>query len=178
MRRAVLPDREPNAQRIRDYLKTQAAEKPLSVLVERVREAVDELVAEAKAFEPTELSTEVRTDNGDSDAWTPLACLQHVLASNAHVGREVLYVAHTGELPPNEDEAIPDDREALLAMHAEAMDSTYIHLADADPDANLVTTWQHPMFGDLNWREWFLFLRVHARDHTQQLQAMREALRR
>lgn len=106
------------------------------------------------------------------EPWTPLQCLQHALGSNAHVGREVLYVAHTGELPPAEDDTLPGDLESLLRFHQEAVDSACVHVEEADPNANLDVKWQHPMFGDLNWREWFLFIRIHSKDHAQQLRAM------
>ena len=46
------------------------------------------------------------------------------------------------------------------------------HIRAADPNANLDTKWRHPMFGDLNWREWLLFLRIHAQDHARQLEKM------
>jgi hypothetical protein len=31
--------------------------------------------------------------------------------------------------------------------------------------------WEHPFFGMLNWREWFLFLGVHCTDHAIQIRA-------
>jgi hypothetical protein len=165
-------------QRIREYLQAQAAEKSLPELVSRVREAIAELVAAAESLEAHELTEIPATDTGEGDAWTPMDCMKHIFGLNAHIGREILYVAHTGELPPNEDDTLSDDREALLKLNAEAMEQTYAHVEDADPDANLDVKWRHPMFGDLNWREWFLFLRIHARDHARQLEAMRESLRR
>jgi hypothetical protein len=162
-------------QRIREYLQQQAAEKSLHELIDRVREGVDELNAAALAI-PEDRVTQVPPIEEGSDApWTPLDCLKHALGSNAHVGREVLYVAHTGELPPNEDDTLPETREELLKMHAEAIESACAHVVDADPEANLDVKWQHPMFGDLNWKEWFIFLRIHSRDHARQLKAMVES---
>ncbi|MDZ7728356.1 MAG: hypothetical protein U5Q44_09305 [Dehalococcoidia bacterium] len=48
-------------------------------------------------------------------------------------------------------------------------------MQDADPSAFLDVTWTHPMFGELNWREWFLFMRIHSKDHARQLQAMAQS---
>ncbi len=162
-------------QRLREYLQVQASEKTLPELISRVREGVDELTAAANAFAEDELERKPPVEEAKEDGWTPLECIKHVIGSNVHVGRELLYVAHTGELPPNEDDTLPGDREALLRLHDEAMASTYAHVEEADPAANLDVKWQHPFFGDLNWREWFLFLRLHAYDHTRQLQAMKES---
>lgn len=131
----------------------------------------------ARDIAPDELAKRPPADESDSRRWTLLDCLQHILGSNTHIGREVLYVAHTGELPPEEDDALSDDRDALLNMHQEILDVTYAHVEDAEPDANLDVKWRHPAFGDLNWREWFLFIRIHSRDHAQQLQTMTEKIR-
>jgi hypothetical protein len=46
---------------------------------------------------------------------------------------------------------------------------------DADPEGFLETTWPHRFFGDLNWREWLLFLELHCADHAAQLEAMLNA---
>lgn len=104
-------------------------------------------------------------------------CLHHAMGSNISVAQEVLYAAHTGELPPAEADELPRDLEQLIAQHDQAMESCAIHVQDADPSAFLTVTWEHPMFGELNWREWFLFMRIHSKDHARQLQAMTESWR-
>ena len=91
------------------------------------------------------------------------------------VAAQILHVALTGELRQRSDADLPQSFEALLPAHAAAMDSLYAHVREADPAGFLSVTWEHPMFGDLNWREWLLFLRIHAKDHAQQLRAMQAA---
>jgi hypothetical protein len=41
----------------------------------------------------------------------------------------------------------------------------------ADPTAHLDRSIYHPIFGNLNWREALLFLRIHDLDHARQIQA-------
>ncbi len=42
------------------------------------------------------------------------------------------------------------------------------------PEAgNLERTWDHPMFGSLNFREWIAFQRLHALDHVQQMEKVK-----
>ncbi len=71
------------------------------------------------------------------------------------VSQQVLYVALSGELPPDsEAPAVPPGREAMLASMRGALDSLFIHVREADPDGFLDCTWRHPEFGELDWRGW------------------------
>ncbi|MDZ7728355.1 MAG: hypothetical protein U5Q44_09300 [Dehalococcoidia bacterium] len=38
------------------------------------------------------------------------------------VSREVLYAAHTGELPPEEQDELPRDVERLIELHDQAVE--------------------------------------------------------
>jgi len=169
----------PDFERIRGYLQSQAAQKSIEDLISKVQEGVDELVAAARAIPVAE-----REAMPQRETWTPMDCLRHAASSNMHVAEQVLYVAHTGELPkPDqppmpgtfEEPALPSTFEGIIARHAEAIDSLYAHVRDAAPDGFLHMRWNHPFFGDLNWREWLLFLRVHCKDHAGQLTAMQQA---
>ena len=70
---------------------------------------------------------------------------------------------------------LPAERDALIASHQDALDSLYIHVRDANPDAFILTTWPHSIFGELNWHEWLLFLELHTLDHARQLEATSNA---
>lgn len=154
-------------ERIRGYLQQQAAQRTIDELIGRVQEAIDEMAASARAV-PDALLTVIPP----GDEWAPMDCLRHAAASNMHVAQQVLFAALEGTLPTDPEPELPADRETILAKHAEAIDSLYEHVRAADPGANLHLKWKHPFFGDLNWREWLLFLRIHARDHSRQLAAM------
>ena len=70
---------------------------------------------------------------------------------------------------------LPSGREELLAKHAEAIESLFAHVREAAPDDFLNVTWSNDAFGELNWREWLLFLEHHCSEHARQLTAMRDA---
>lgn len=161
----------PEFERIRGYLQEQAASKTIEELITRVEEGVTELEQAGKSVPEPALRTVPA-----GEEWSPWQCISHIIDTNLSVGRQVLYAAHTGELPPREEASLPDDAEAAFRQQREAMDSLYAHVRDAQPDAFLDLKWDHPMFGPLNWREWFIFLRIHCRDHARQLNAMLEAV--
>lgn len=162
---------DPEQERIRGYLQQQASAKSIEELIERVQQGVDELHAAANAVPASSLAT-----NPPGDEWSPLDCLRHSVQSNAQASQQILHVALTGERPAGDEPDFGTDREQLIAKHSEAIESLYAHVREADPSAYLDVRWPHPFFGDLNWREWLLFLRIHCKDHAQQLTAMNGAL--
>lgn len=155
------------AQRILGYLQQQAAEKSIEELITRVREGVDQLHDTARAVDPGRRETVP-----EGDEWSPADALRHVVASNMHVSEQVLHVALTGALSAGAESAVDGSFEELVARHDEAIESLFAHVREADPSAHLEVKWHHPFFGDLNWREWLIFLRIHCRDHSRQISAM------
>ena len=162
---------DPEQQRIRGYLQGQADSKTIEELISRVQEGVDELHAAAAAVPDERLGT-----RPPGDEWAPIDCIRHAVQSDCQVAQQILHVALTGGFPPEPEPALDPDRNRLLVRHAEAIDSLYAHVREADPAAFLDVKWDHPFFGDLNWREWLLFLRIHTKDHARQLTAMTAAL--
>ncbi len=160
------------SERILGYLQGQASSKSIEELIQRVQEGVDELAEAAKALDPARLDTLCPSDESPGEEWTPRECFAHIIGGNMAGAARVLHVAHGFEPPEGDRPAVPDDIAAALTKHQEAMDSLYEHVRAADPEGNLDVRWKHPMFGDLNWREWFLFLRIHSKDHARQLQKM------
>ncbi|HML97016.1 MAG TPA: DinB family protein [Tepidiformaceae bacterium] len=158
--------------RIRAYLQQQAAEKSVPELFDRVKEGMAELVEAARSVPAALL-----TSHPPGDDWAPLDCLRHAVQSNLQVAQDVLHVALTGSRPGEPEPELAPDRDALIAAQEASLESLWAHLSEAEPHSNLHVTWPHPFFGELNWREWLLFLRIHAKDHARQLTAMREALR-
>ena len=154
---------------VRVYIQTQAATKPIEELIATVQRGVENVAAAANAFEPGELTTP------KDENWTPLDCLTHLIEWNTINAQQILYVALSGELPPETKPDLPPGREQLLAAHHETMASLYEHVREADPEMYIDIRWPHQFFGELNWREWFIFLNVHCSDHTRQLKAMQSA---
>lgn len=157
--------------RIRSYLQSQAAKLTIPEIQQKVTEAAAILRASAEAIDES-LYDVVPA----GEEWTPRQLLDHLVGWQILNSQQVLYVALTGELPMEESRSAPSGRDEMLAAMDAAFESLFIHLSDAQPDYFLDTKWAHPMFGDLNWREWFLFLRLHCIDHARQLDAMRANL--
>lgn len=158
-------------ERIRGYLQQQAAEKTIAELFERVKEGMGELIESARSIPPAIIAS-----NPPGDDWSPMDCLRHAVQSNLQVAEDVLHVALTGDRPGGPEPDLAADREALIAAQEASLESLWAHISEADPQSNLHVTWPHPFFGELNWREWLIFLRIHAKDHSRQLNTMREAL--
>ncbi|WP_322796420.1 DinB family protein [Tepidiforma sp.] len=166
----TFPDEE--RQRIRSYLVTQAAERSIEELIGRVDEGVQRLLEAARAIAPDR--REVSAAEGE---WSPAEALRHVAEWHARGAADVLHVALTGERPAGEGPQLPADWDGLVRLLEETTTSLFEHVRAADPGAFLEVRWEHPFFGMLNWREWLLFLRLHALDHARQLGAMAEAAR-
>lgn len=162
--------RASQAAEIRAWIQSEA-EKPIDAIRDYVEGERDALAAAANAFGPADLAS-----HPGGDDWSPLEALRHVVEWNWQVSEDVLHVSLTGERPGNPKPDFDLDREALLAKHAECLESAWQHVSAADPAAFLDVPWEHFMLGEMNWREWYVFLGVHAFDHAGQLRAMKAAL--
>lgn len=161
----------PEADRIRGYLQTQAAKLSLAELCTKVRADI-ERVREALLAAPAERFT-ARPSEGE---WSPNEIAGHLTSTSRVIADGILQVLDGGERPGGITdemrttdqvhtaerwwELLLTDRERVLARVAEAT-------GDEHPEVK----WPHSVFGDLSWREWLLFLRVHDLDHARQLAA-------
>lgn len=155
---------------VRARIQHQAATESIDELISIVERGVTDAASAANAFEPDAL-----TLVSDNEGWTPLACLTHLVEWDTIHAQQILYVALSGELPPESTPDLPSDREGLIASHTSTIESLFDHVREADPDLYIDIRWPHHLFGELNWREWFIFLSVHCADHTRQLKAMQSA---
>lgn len=153
---------------IRAEAQTKSVDEAQSYVVSRMGKLVDA----ARAFPESALAT-VPTGH----EWSPIETLRHVAEWTAQCGEDILHVCLTGERPGNPPPRFEPDRESLIAELNKSVESVEAHVTAADPESFLETTWEHPFFGQLNWREWHLFLGVHASDHANQLKQLDEALR-
>lgn len=163
--------KDPDDATIRAHIQDQAGKLTIPEIQERVTASAAALFEAALAIDEANLDT---VPPGEEE-WTPRFAINHIAGWHLRNAREVLFVALTGEMPFEEEVKLPEDRAGMLKALDEALESLYIHVADAIPDYFLSTTWPHHMFGELNWREWFYFLRLHSMNHTRQLTEMQEA---
>ena len=159
------------AGRIRDWIRAEAASKSLEAIRDAVSERYRVLNETVEAFAPADLASST------GEEWAPIDAYRHLVEWNWQIGEDVLHTALMGERPGNPRPTFPAEREALAARLAESAESVWAHVSAADPGAFLDLTWEHPFFGQLNWREWYFFLGVHAFDHTRQLLAMKDSPR-
>ena len=166
----------PEAERIRGYLQAQAHKLTIPQLtdkvrgdMEQVREALDSVPADSFATRPAE------------SEWSANEVAAHLASTSAAVAGGIRGAIEDGSAPegvtdriePGAAERSPGewwqtmvaDREAILER---------VRLASGDE--HLDVKWNHGMFGDLNWREWLLFMRIHDLDHAGQLRAIGQAL--
>lgn len=158
--------------RIRGYLQTQAAKLSVPELAAKVRSDMDQLRAAAES-----VPAERFCDAPAAGEWSANEVMAHCLDSARMVNRGILAALDTGARPgPATDriEATSDRRTAgewWAAFSAERQ-GLFDRLQSASGEEHLDVTWAHPMFGDLNWREWLLFLRIHDLDHARQIAAI------
>lgn len=164
-------------ERVRSYLLGQAEKYDVIDLWPRV-------VAQRSAFlqaleDVSEEQARWRPGGGEGeDAWGILEVSHHLLAWTRNVVDIIEATARSEtveKLPPGYLDAgdgatFAEVRRALIAESARFA-SLPTRLPE-EPD--LTTTIDHPRFGPLNCRAWFLFLRLHDGDHTRQVEALKE----
>jgi len=153
-------------ERGRAYLR-ENSQLPVEEIIARIDGAQARLAETTVGLTPEQFA---RAAEGE---WSPHETLSHVVEWTVRASQEVLYVALSGELPPPADITVTGAARELLDQQREALDSLYAHVREADPTAFLDFTWEHPIFGPLNWREWLLFLELHCIDHARQIGAAR-----
>lgn len=166
--------RQDEVARVRGYLTTQAAKRTPAQIVEALREAQQALVGAMDAITEAGFRTPPRAGE-----WAAADVLEHVRQMTALEELSITAACLRGEQPANVRDQIepapPDATGAsLLAAIAASRERLIAVALAADPQAHLDVTWSHPEFGQMNWREWLLFGRVHMLDHVRQLQAVAE----
>ena len=164
--------REEEVARVRSYLASQAMRRTPEQLIEALREAHQQLLAATAgvpyaAFRATPKEGE----------WSAADVLAHVRSIAAFDERSICSVIVSGEQPANVDDVLKHaptnaTREQLLADIEALRERLIAVVIRADPQAHIDIVWGHNEFGNMNWREWLLFARVHTLDHAHQMQAI------
>jgi uncharacterized damage-inducible protein DinB len=161
--------------RIRSYLTAQAAKLAPGEIVDKVRLAMGQLDAAARAVPAARFN-----EPPAAGEWSANEVMAHVVESGRHFGGAITRMLD-GQPPGTPRDAAARDTSprpldtwwTLLAQDRAAL---FERVVRADPDARLDATIEHPFFGPLNWRETLLFLRIHDLDHAGQLQKVATAL--
>ena len=168
--------REEEVARVRSYLASQAMRRTPEQLVEALREAHHQFLAATAAVPDAAF----RTTPKDGE-WSAADVLAHVRTIAAIDERSICGVIERGEQPANVDDALEQaptnaTREQLLTDIEALRERLIAVVLQADPQAHLDIVWGHNEFGNMNWREWLLFARVHTLDHARQMQAIAAVL--
>ena len=165
------------SQQVRGYIIAQAAKLSIPELVAKVRNDVQPLREAAFAVPAVRFAE--RPAEGD---WSAAEVFTHVLEMNEHGAASIEGIIATRSRPPAIADLMTGESRAGLATAADywaafsaRRESLLATVLASHGDEHPEVTINHPWFGDLSWREWFLFMRVHDLDHTRQIQAIAAA---
>ena len=162
--------------RIRGYLEAQSAKLTPAAIVEKVREATGRLRAAALAVPAARFA-----ESPAPGEWSANEVMAHVVEAGRHFGEGI--VRALDGLPPGERRhaeerpAAPRHSAAeWLAILDRDREALFERALRAEPTARLEQSISHGFFGQLNWRETLLFIRIHDIDHAGQLEKIAAAL--
>jgi hypothetical protein len=161
-------------QRVRDYLIAQANKLSMPELVEKVRKDTLPLKDLAEGANPAAFKTKPTPDDwSQAEVWT------HILQMNDHGSAAITGILDSGAIPPRTRDILTGETREDLATAADyyatwldRREALLARALQANGDEHLDIKINHPLFGDLSWREWLLFMRVHDLDHARQLQSV------
>ncbi|HLI09692.1 MAG TPA: DinB family protein [Ktedonobacteraceae bacterium] len=163
--------REEEIARIRSYLASQSAKRTPAQLIEALREAHRQFLQAAAALPEAAFFT-----SPQEGEWSASDVLNHVYRIASLEEQTICSVLERGERPSDVlDISTPSPDltpEGMLIAISASRERLFASVLQADPQAYLDITWRGSDFGQLNWREWLLFARVHELDHARQLQAI------
>ena len=162
--------------RVRGYLASQAMKRTPAQLIDVLREAHQQFLAAAAAVPDAQFR--VAPEHGE---WSAADVMGHMLIIAAIDEIAIPAAIERGEQPPDIVDLIspaPADmtREQMLTELERLRERLIASVLKADPAAHLDILWGHNEFGQMNWREWLLFARVHTLDHTRQMQSIARTL--
>ena len=164
--------REEEVARVRSYLASQAMRRGPEQIVEALRETYQQFLTAIAAVPDAVFRTIPKEGE-----WSAADVLAHVHRITASQERSICGVIEHGEQPTNVDDVLEQaptnaTREQMLADIEARQERLIAVVLQADPEAHLDIVWGHNEFGNMNWREWLLFGRVHTLDHARQMQAI------
>ncbi len=164
-------------ERIRSYLVTVANRLSIPELVEKVRQDVLPLREAALAVPPERF-----TERPAPGEWSAAEVLGHVLEMNEWGAESIEAVLDDRPLPPPPSDevgatarSLPPSAAAFWDAFEPRREALLDRVLRAEGSEHLERKLGHPLFGDLTWREWLLFMRIHDLDHLRQLQAIARA---
>ena len=158
--------------RIRGYLQGQAAKLSVHDLIVKVRADSAQLREAALAAEEGDWMAAPAAGE-----WSANDVLGHVVSTCNDIYAGILGALEAGVRARALPDALRHEQagkrpSAWWDELSVAREALFARLETAAGDEHLDAVWAHPFFGDLNWREWLLFLRIHDLDHAGQIVAI------
>ncbi|MGH8959417.1 MAG: DinB family protein [Acidimicrobiia bacterium] len=158
-------------ERIISYLHAQAAKLSVPELVEKVRNDADQL-REALVSVPSDRFA-VRPTPSE---WSPNEVAAHIVITSDLFGQAICEIVAGRDPTATPLDVMTEGAETRTGvewwnLHEANREHLFRSVLGADPGSHLDQNIYHPIFGNLNWREALLFLRIHDLDHARQIQA-------
>lgn len=153
------------------YLRGYSAKHSLVEVIDRVSATLDELEAVVAPMTPEQAAF-----SPSPDAWSSQEVAGHIAEYSPAVTKLVMLLDRGADGQYYRQPNMPPERPIsdMTVQDGAAVASDGLkEIASAFEarEPNLERTFAHPFFGQLNAREWVLFLRVHAIDHMNQIRA-------
>ena len=157
-------------QRVRGYLVSQGEQRDWVDLWPRfIAERGALLMATEK------VSGEQADFKPDAESWSIREIVEHVLNVSRAGMRRIEDLSAGRELSSNEAGRMPT-KFSMLRRHLTEHSIRYSALLERlPPSPDYDVTAPHGSFGELNFRSWFVFERVHDTDHLGQIEAVKAA---
>ena len=158
-------------ERVTSYLHAQARKLSVPELVEKVRSDSRQLRDALLAVHSDRFS--VKPAPGE---WSPNEVAAHIVTTGHLFGQAIIEIVAGREPTSTPLDVITEGAPSRTGaewwdLHEGNRERLFAAVLEADPEAHLEKSIYHPSFGNLNWREALLFLRVHDLDHARQIQA-------
>jgi hypothetical protein len=165
------PGQVTDLERITSYLHAQARKLSVPELVEKVRNDSGQLREALLAVPSDRFSTKPAPDE-----WSPNEVAAHIVTTSDLFGQAITEIVAGREptatpLDVMIEGAVVRTGAEWWDLHEANRERLFASVLAADPTAHLDRSIYHPIFGNLNWREALLFLRIHDLDHARQIQA-------
>lgn len=161
----ILSDDE---QRVRGYLVSQGEERDWVDLWPRF------IQERGNLLRATEKVSDVQADfKPDAESWSIREIVEHVLNVSRAGMRRIEDLSAGRELSSHEAGRMPT-KFSMLRRHLTEHSIRYSALLERlPPSPDYDATAPHVSFGELNFRSWFVFERVHDTDHLGQIEGVK-----
>ena len=151
------------------------AQKPFSELRGDLEEAQARLRSALQGVTDAQSRFQPKGGEGE-DAWGIAQVLRHLGASEGRMAKRIINLGQGTEMgapPPQPGDDDPRSLEELKAGLEEGYEALLSAAATVDGGENLESTWNHPMFGEINCRAVFALQTLHVNDHARQIERLK-----